>query len=230
MVNIIEILLRILIFNLLFFVLFINPSISSGKNDTLQEAIGLEKKARVLFKNEEYYDAMRTADRALQIRKELKGPNNKDIYNCLNLLGDIYAAMGSFGNAKRYYYDAFKYIVRENSYKNTDTAIILTKLAEVELFTGSYYRSLPLYSKALKILQKLRPIEKDSSDFLSMFEFFDPILQDLPQDSPLFNIKFPKEPFASEILETFATLYEKFGYPNHSKNLLIISKKVQEMR
>ncbi len=131
--------------------LVLSFSLSAYAQDVLWEK--LNSKAKTLYKQRRYQDALSVTEEALQVAEDTFGPDDPKVAISLNILAELYVIKGSYDEIEPLYKRVLK--IKEKAFgpDNPDVAISLNNLAELYYNQGRYIEAEPLYKRALKILE-----------------------------------------------------------------------------
>ncbi|MCR4289868.1 MAG: tetratricopeptide repeat protein, partial [Candidatus Scalindua sp.] len=114
----------------------------------------LNGKAKTLFKQKQYPDALSVAEEALKVAEDTFGPDHPNVAISLNNIAELYVIKGSYAEIEPLYIRALKINEKALGPDNPDVAISLNNLAELFYNQGRYTEAEPLYKRALKILEE----------------------------------------------------------------------------
>ncbi len=107
----------------------------------------LNGKAKTLFKQKRYPDALKVAEEAF-------GPDHPKVAISLNYIAELYVMKGTYAEIEPLYKRALKINEEALGADHPDVAISLNNLAELYYNQGRYKEAEPLYRHALKILKQ----------------------------------------------------------------------------
>ncbi len=114
----------------------------------------LNGKAKTLFKQKRYPDALSVSEEALKVAEDTFGPDNPKVAISLNNIAEIYIINGSYDEIEPLYKRALEINEKALGEDHPDVAISLNNLAELYYNQGRYKEAEPLYRQALKILKQ----------------------------------------------------------------------------
>ncbi|KHE90730.1 MAG: tetratricopeptide repeat protein [Candidatus Scalindua rubra] len=114
----------------------------------------LNGKAKTLFKQKQYPDALNVAKEALKVAEDTFGPDHPNVAISLNYIAELYVMKGTYAEIEPLYKRALKINEKALGPDNPDVAISLNNLAELFYNQGRYTEAEPLYKRALKILEE----------------------------------------------------------------------------
>ncbi len=132
-------------------VLVLSFSSSVYAQDVLWEK--LNSKAKALYKQRRYPDALSVTEEALEVAENTFGPDDPKVAISLNILAELYVIKGSYDEIEPLYKRALEINEKAFGPDNPDVAISLNNLAELYYNQGRYVEAAPLYKRALKILE-----------------------------------------------------------------------------
>ena len=114
----------------------------------------LNNKAKTLFKQKRYPDALSVAEEALNVAEDTFGPDHPKVAISLNYIAELYVMKGTYAEIEPLYKRALKINEEALGEDHPDVAISLNNLAELYYNQGRYKEAEPLYRHALKILKQ----------------------------------------------------------------------------
>ena len=114
----------------------------------------LNNKAKTLFKQKRYPDALSVAEEALKVAEDTFGPDHPKVAISLNYIAELYVMKGTYAEIEPLYKRALEINEKALGSDNPDVAISLNNLAELYYNQGRYKEAEPLYRQALKILKQ----------------------------------------------------------------------------
>ena len=121
----------------------------------LAEADRLNGEVIVLYRAGKSGEALKSARRALAIRKEVLGERHPDYAQSLNNLALLLWAQGDYAGARPLYEQALAMRKEVLGERHPDYATSLNNLANLLSATGDYAGARPLYEKALAIYKEV---------------------------------------------------------------------------
>ena len=113
----------------------------------------LNGKAKTLFKQKRYPDALSVSEEALKVAEDTFGPDHPKVAISLNNIAELHIINGSYAEIEPLYKRALEISEKAFGPNNPDVAISLNNLAELYYNQGRYEEAEPLYKRALKILE-----------------------------------------------------------------------------
>jgi len=114
----------------------------------------LNGKAKTLFKQKRFPDALSVAEEALKVAEDTFGPDHPKVAISLNYIAELYVMKGTYAEIEPLYKRALEINEKALGSDNPDVAISLNNLAELYYNQGRYKEAEPLYRQALKILKQ----------------------------------------------------------------------------
>ena len=114
----------------------------------------LNGKAKTLFKQKRFPDALSVAEEALKVAEDTFGPDHPKVAISLNYIAELYVIKGTYAEIEPLYKRALEINEKALGSDNPDVAISLNNLAELYYNQGRYKEAEPLYRQALKILKQ----------------------------------------------------------------------------
>jgi tetratricopeptide (TPR) repeat protein len=128
----------------------------------------LNQQVNQLIKQGKYQEAIPIAEKAVEVAKRVRGPEDPDTTTALNNLGNLYQDMGEYAKAEPLLQEALRIRQKVLGPEHTDTASSLNNLALLYQAMGEYAKAEPLYREALRIRQKvLGPEHPDTANSLN---------------------------------------------------------------
>ncbi len=113
----------------------------------------LNGKAKTLFKQKRYPDALSVSEEALKVAEDTFGPDHPKVAISLNNIAELHIINGTYDEIEPLYKRALEINEKALGPDNPDVAISLNNLAELYYNQGRYEEAEPLYKRALKILE-----------------------------------------------------------------------------
>lgn len=126
-------------------------SLSAYAQEVLWEK--LNGKAKTLFKQKRYPDALSVSEDALKVAEDTFGPDHPKVAISLNNIAELHIINGSYAEIEPLYKRALEISEKALGPDNPDVAISLNNLAELYYNQGRYEEAEPLYKRALRILE-----------------------------------------------------------------------------
>ncbi len=114
----------------------------------------LNGKAKTLYKQKRYPDALSVAEEALKVAEDTFGPDHPKVAISLNNIAELYVIKGTYAEIEPLYKRALEINEKALGEDHPDVAISLNNLAELYYNQGRYKEAEPLYRQALKILKQ----------------------------------------------------------------------------
>jgi WD40 repeat protein/uncharacterized caspase-like protein/Tfp pilus assembly protein PilF len=131
-----------------------SPAPTEATNPQLAEAKRLNGEALAHYRAGEYAQAIPKAQRALQLREAVLGPDHQDVATSLCNLALLLRTTGRYAEAELLYRRALAIDAKALGPDHPGTVIDLNNLAELLRTTGRYAEAEPLYRRALAIDEK----------------------------------------------------------------------------
>jgi tetratricopeptide (TPR) repeat protein len=80
--------------------LLVSISLSYAQNDKFEQADQLNEKARQLYQQGKYTEAITIAQKVLVIKEKSLGPDHLDVAHVLDNLAELYRSLGDYTKAK----------------------------------------------------------------------------------------------------------------------------------
>ncbi|GAX59367.1 Tfp pilus assembly protein [Candidatus Scalindua japonica] len=128
----------------------------------------LQTKALVLNKKGQYHEAVKAAEKALEITEEKFGSDHPETAASMTILGLLYFSHGKYSNTEPLYVQALKINEAALGKDHVNVAADLDNLALLYQAQGRLSESIPLYKRALQIKEKtLEPGHQDIATLLN---------------------------------------------------------------
>jgi tetratricopeptide (TPR) repeat protein len=101
----------------------------------------------------DYDTALKTYQRALDIRKKVFGPEHPAVAKTLDNLGDVHFSLGAYGEALRHYRRARAIFQKTPGEGYPDTAINLSLIGKVHAQAGDFAAALDHFRRALAVMR-----------------------------------------------------------------------------
>jgi len=139
---------------------------AATENDrALQDAVKLITEIRRLKEKGQYDAGLPLAERALELREKVLGPEHPDVATALDELGQILHRKGEYARAEPPYQRALAIREKALGLEHPDVAESLNNLAFLYYERGDYGKAEPLYQRALAILEKTLGAEHPDISF-----------------------------------------------------------------
>jgi tetratricopeptide (TPR) repeat protein len=140
-------------------------SAASGKDDNLRV---LNQRVYRLFEEGNYQEAIPIAERAVEVAKRDRGPEQVKTADALDNLGRLFTKIGEYAKAEPLYQEVLQIREKVLGPEHRDSTGSLNNLAELYEDMGEYAKAEPLLQEALRIRQKvLGPEDFDTATSLS---------------------------------------------------------------
>ena len=180
----------------------------------------LNKQVNQLIEQGKYQEAIPLAEKAVELAKRVRGPENPDTAKSLNNLAELYRHMGEYAKAEPLLREALQIRQKVLGPEDPNTATSLNNLALLYGVMGEYAKAEPLFHEALQIRQKvLGPEHPDTAQSLNnlgvlywdMGEYAkaEPLLQEALRICQKFLGL--EHPYAATSLNNLAGLYRVMG-------------------
>jgi CHAT domain-containing protein len=115
----------------------------------------LNQQVSQLIEQRKYQEAIPIAERAVEVARRARGPEDAETADSLNNLGVLFQRIGDYSKAEPLLQEALR--TRQNvlGSEHPDTAESLNDLGELYLAMGEYAKGEPLFQEALRIWQKV---------------------------------------------------------------------------
>jgi CHAT domain-containing protein/Tfp pilus assembly protein PilF len=223
----------------LLFALVVVP-IATAQEGSLQEAEALDGRARQLYEQGHYNDAIPMAQRALTVAEKALGPEDPARAYFLNSLAQLYRAIGAYAEAEPLYKKALSIREKVLGPEHPDTATSLSNLAQLYGTTGTYTKAEPLFQRALAIREKaLGRVHPDTAQSLNDLGVLYRVTGSYTKAEPLLKRALaitekalgPEHPAMAGLLNNLAELYRETGaYPEAERlyhRALVINEKAR---
>ena len=115
----------------------------------------LNKQVNQLGEQGKYQEAIPIAERAVEVAKRVRGPENHETAEALNNLGLLFKKIGDYVKAEPLYQEALRIRQKVLGPEHPDTAESLNNLAVLYQATHEHAKAEPLLQEALRIRQKV---------------------------------------------------------------------------
>jgi tetratricopeptide (TPR) repeat protein len=197
--------------------LILGSSATFADDDKLE---ALNQRIGKLFEQGKYQEAIPLAEKAVEIARRLRDPENPEIAIVLNNLARLYEEMGEYAKAEPLYRQVLSIFQSVFGPENPDTATILNNLALLYKKMGEYAKAEPLYQQALRIRQQaLGPEHPDTATSLNNLAALYREMGEYAKAEPLFQqalrirqqVLGPEHPSTATSLDNLAELYREMG-------------------
>jgi CHAT domain-containing protein/Tfp pilus assembly protein PilF len=128
--------------------------IATEDDRTLYEALKLDTEFLRLYRAGKYDEARPLAERVLEIRERLLGPEHRDLAEALNSLGRLYKNKGDYAEAEPLFKRALAIREKVLGLEHPGVAAFINDLAMLYLYKGEYAKTELLHQRALGIREK----------------------------------------------------------------------------
>jgi tetratricopeptide (TPR) repeat protein len=183
----------------------------------------LNQQVTQLIEQGKYREAIPIAERAVEVSKRVRGPEQPETVEALNNLGLLFQKIGDYAKAEPLYQEALQIRQKVLGTEHPDTATSLNNLAELYEDMGEYAKAEPLLQEALRIRQKvLGPEHPDTALSLNNLAALYDVMGKYAKAEPLFQevlrirqkVLGPEHPDTAVSLYNLGVLYEMVGeYP-----------------
>src|SRR5271166_4859771 len=140
--------------------LVFNSSTTFANDDDLE---ALNQRIFRLFKQGKYQEAIPLAEKAVEITRRLRGPEDTKTATSLNSLALLYWKMGEYAKAEPLYQEALRINQKVLGPEHPNTATSLNNLAMLYDEMGEYAKAGPFLQEGLRIRQKVLGTEHPST-------------------------------------------------------------------
>ncbi len=116
--------------------------------------IELNRETVKLYQQAKYAEAIKTAEKSVEIAENTFGPDHSNVAISVNLLAELYRFSGKYTDAELLYKRALAIIEKALGPDHPDIAVSLNNLAEFYRDQGKYSEAEVLYKRSLPILVK----------------------------------------------------------------------------
>jgi len=120
----------------------------------LQEARKLHEEHIKLRRGGKYDEAFKIAERVLDIREKILGPDHRDVAASLINLATLHRDKGEYGKAEQLYDRGLTILEKSIGPEHPDVARALNNLAILHRFRDDFAKAEQFYNRALNILEK----------------------------------------------------------------------------
>ena len=129
--------------------------LSYAQNDKLKQADRLNERARQLYQQGKYSEAISIAQKILDIREKALGPGHLDVAYDLGNLAEIYSSLGEYSKAEPLHKRSRAILEKVLGLNHLYVAYSLSKLAGIYKPLGDYTKAESLYKRSLAIREKI---------------------------------------------------------------------------
>ena len=127
---------------------------ATANDYALQEAHMQNEEALKLQRAGKYDEALPLAERALETRKRILGPDHRDVAVAINSLAIIYSYKGEYAKAESLFQRALAILEKALEPEHPDIAASLNNLALIYWSKCEYPKAEPLFQRSLEIWEK----------------------------------------------------------------------------
>jgi tetratricopeptide (TPR) repeat protein len=161
----------------------LTSSVCLAKDDNLK---ALSQRIDKLFAEGKYQEAIPIAERAIEVAKRARGPEQPVTAEALNNLAILFFKIGDYATAEPLFQEALRIRQKILGPEHLDTALSLTNLGVLYQHMGEYPKAEPLLQEALRIYRKVRGNEDPDTalklgDLAGLYQ----AMQEYPKAEPL---------------------------------------------
>ena len=180
----------------------------------------LNQQVNQLIVQGKYQEAIPIAERAIEVSKRVRGPEQPETAAALNNLGFLFQKIGDYPKAEPLLQEALRIRQKVLGPEHPDTASSLNKLAVLYQDLGEYAKAEPLYQEALRIRQKVLGAEHPgTASSLNNLALLYQDMHEYAKAEPLYRealricqkVLRPEHPETATSLNNLATLYWRMG-------------------
>jgi tetratricopeptide (TPR) repeat protein len=180
----------------------------------------LNQRVHELFAEGKYQEAIPLAEKAVEIARRLRGPEDPDTATSLNDLGLLYKIIGEYAKAEPLYQEGLRIRQKVLGSEHPDTATSLSNLGLLYKAMHEYAKAEPLLQEALRIRQKvLGPEHPHTADSLNNLALLYQDMHEYAKAEPLLRealricqkVLGPEHPDTATSLNNLASLYQVMG-------------------
>jgi tetratricopeptide (TPR) repeat protein len=146
----------------------------------------LNQQVNQLIEQGKYQEAIPIAERALEMAKRARGPEQPETADALNNLGFLFQKTGDYAKAEPLYQEALR--IAQKTPEHPYTAMVLNNLGELYRAMGEYAKAEPPYQEALRIRQKfLGPENPVTASSLNNLALLYQAMGEFAKAEPLFR-------------------------------------------
>ena len=173
-----------------------------------------------LFEQGKYQEAIPLAEKAVEMERRLRGPEDPEFVTSLNDLAFLYHKMGEYAKAEPLFQQALRIRQKVLGPERPDTARSLSNLGDLYDDMGEYAKAQLLLLEALRIMQKvLGPEHPDTATVVSNLGELYKVMGEYAKAEPLLQealriqqkILGPEHPDTAIDLNNLAALYREMG-------------------
>jgi tetratricopeptide (TPR) repeat protein len=201
-----------------------SPKLFAEKDDPN----ALNQQVYQLIEQGKYQEAIPIAERAVEVAKRVRAPEDLDRATSFNNLALLYRATGEYVKAEPLLQEALRIRQKVLGPENPNTAASLNELAALYEVMGEYAKAEPLFQKALRILQKvLGPENPNTATSLNNLGELYRAMGEYAKAEPLHQEALrirqkvrPEHPDTAFSLNNLAVLYWEMGEYAKAESLL----------
>ena len=180
----------------------------------------LNQQVTQLIEQGKYQEAIPIAERAVEVSKRVRGPEQPETVEALNNLGLLFQKIGDYAKAEPLYQEALRIRQKVLGPEDPDTATSLDNLADLYRDMNEYAKAEPLYQEALRIRQKVLGTEHpDTATSLNNLAELYEDMGEYAKAEPLLQealrirqkVLGPEHPDTALSLNNLAALYDVMG-------------------
>ena len=180
----------------------------------------LNQQVTQLIEQGKYQEAIPIAERAVEVSKRVRGPEQPETVEALNNLGLLFQRIGDYAKAEPLYQEALRIRQKVLGPEHPDTATSLDNLADLYRDMNEYAKAEPLYQEALRIRQKVLGTEHpDTATSLNNLAELYEDMGEYAKAEPLLQealrirqkVLGPEHPDTALSLNNLAALYDVMG-------------------
>ena len=180
----------------------------------------LNQQVTQLIEQGKYQEAIPIAERAVELSKRVRGPEEPETVEALNNLGLLFQKIGDYAKAEPLYQEALRIRQKVLGPEHPDTVTSLDNLADLYRDMDEYAKAEPLYQEALRIRQKVLGTEHpDTATSLNNLAELYEDMGEYAKAEPLLQealrirqkVLGPEHPDTALSLNNLAALYDVMG-------------------
>jgi tetratricopeptide (TPR) repeat protein/CHAT domain-containing protein len=180
----------------------------------------LNQQVEQLINQGKYREAIPIAERAIEVAKRTRGPEQPEAAEALNNLGLLFKKIGDYAKAEPLYREALRIRQKDLGPEHPETATSLNDLGVLYEAMGEYAKAEPLLQEALGIRQKVLGREHpDIAASLNSLAVLDQAMGEYAKAEPLYQealriwqkVLGPEHLNTAHILNNLGELYQAMG-------------------
>jgi CHAT domain-containing protein/Flp pilus assembly protein TadD len=180
----------------------------------------LKQQVGQLIEEGKYQEAIPIAERAVEVAKRIRGPEDPETAEALNNLGLLFKRIGDYAKAEPLYQEALRIRQKVLGPEHSETATSLNNLAMLYKAMHEYAKAEPLLQEAVQIYQKvLGPEHPDAATSLNNLGDLYRDMHEYAKAEPRYQeaLRIRQKVLGSEHLDTavslnnFGELYDTMG-------------------